>query len=118
MDTIYKEYQPTKDLKIVIESPDQGAGASIIKLQHTPTPSNMPGEIILAPSQLPDIIKALTSAALDATFRDTYLLGHGDGCDAIAPELHKALDKYYATEEGKKAWPKVQAELKRKKENG
>jgi len=81
----YMEYVVSENLKVVIEEGENRGDCCLLKIKHTPTPRDMNGEILLPPCELPELIKALTSAALDATLRDNCLAGHADGSKKQSP---------------------------------
>lgn len=59
------------------EAADQ-SGGSFISFRHTAKVRDMPGEIIIAPGDIPEIVKALTSAALELEGRGMYYAGISD----------------------------------------
>lgn len=88
MDKIYREYPATDSLKVIIVEGDNADECCLLKIKHTPTPDMMKGEVLLAPTELPNLLKTLTTAALDAYLRDNYLAGHADG---VASTEHIAI---------------------------
>ena len=59
------------------EAADQ-SGGSFISFRHTAKVRDMPGEIIITPGDIPEIVKALTSAALELERRAMYYAGVSD----------------------------------------
>ena len=56
------------------EATDQ-SGGSFISIQHTSKVRDMPGEIIISPGDIPEVVKALTSAAIELQGRGMYCAG-------------------------------------------
>lgn len=109
-------YIATDRLTVVIDEPENDSGFCMLKLQQGPLEKGRLREITFSPDDVPYLIAALTRAVRHSTLVDAYRVGHKDGIDAIKPDLYKALDRYYGTEEGKKAWPEDLAKYEKKKQ--
>ena len=91
-----REYPATENHKVIAEAGEGEDECYMIKIQHLLKPRGMNGEVIIAPAELPDLIKALTSAAIDATIHDSYLMGHADGTEEMIPVAVDAIERFKA----------------------
>lgn len=66
-DIVLKTIQATDDIAVILYEQTEHRGFYHISIKHTPIRTDMPGEIMLAPSHTPALVKALTEAALQLT---------------------------------------------------
>jgi len=66
-DIVIKTIQATDDIAVILYEQRDHRGFYHISIKHTPTRTDMPGEVILSPGDTPAMVKALTEAALQLT---------------------------------------------------
>ena len=76
-DIVLKTIQATEDIAVILYEQAEHSGFYHISIKHTPTRTDMPGEIIIPPGQTPSLIKALTEAALELTLFTGMNAGRG-----------------------------------------
>ena len=78
-DIVIKTIQATDDIAVILYEQAAHRGYYHISIKHTPTRTDMPGEIMLSPGDTPALVAALTEAALKLTLFTGMNAGKGEG---------------------------------------
>ena len=74
-DRIVKKISINDDLELVLYRAAKATDGCYLALRHPYKTKGQPGEVLLQPSQAPDIIKAIASAALELNASGFYAQG-------------------------------------------
>ncbi len=85
MDRMIKMIEGTKDHNVLLWE-DKETAKGYISIKHKVSISDTGSEIIIATSDVPDLVKALTQAALDLYLRGCYNIGYQQGAEDKAEE--------------------------------
>jgi len=102
MEKVIKKIEVTEYIDLLLYEGTDKIGGCYISIKHSAKMKGMDGEIIITPSDVPKLVQALTDAAVELLSRGYYLIGKKDGAEARKQDYFSLLEKYYATEEGKK----------------
>ena len=85
-DKVKRVIPVTADHSVVLYENKDPKEGSYISIVHNPNINHLPGEVLIAPGDIPSLVKALTEAALELT-------SHSDGTKHHA-EIFKLLHKF------------------------
>lgn len=78
-DTLLKTILFADGLQLCLYESRNGDGGSYISIKHSVKVREMQGQVIIAPMVVPDLVKALTEAAMELERRAMYFAGKEDG---------------------------------------
>ena len=93
-DKVKRVIPVTADHSVVLYEHKDPREGSFISIIHNPNINHLPGEVLIAPGDIPSLVKALTEAALELT-------GYSDGTNPHA-EILKYLHTFAAKDMKKK----------------
>jgi hypothetical protein len=93
-DKVKRVITVTADHSVILYENKNPREGSFISIVHNPNINHLPGEVLIAPGDIPSLVKALTEAALELT-------GHSDGTKHHT-EIFKFLHKFAAQDMKKK----------------
>lgn len=85
MDRMIKMIEATKDHNVLLWE-DKDGTSGYISIKHKVSISDTGSEIIIATPDVPDLVKALTQAALELYLRGCYTTGYQHGAEDKAEE--------------------------------
>lgn len=85
MDRMIKMIEATKDHDVLIWEHEEGT-SGYISIKHKVSFSNTNSEVMVATPDVPDLVKALTQAALELYLRGCYTTGYQHGAEDKAEE--------------------------------
>jgi hypothetical protein len=78
-DVLKRTIPVTTELSVLLYEDQDPRQGSYISIKHNTPQRGMEGEALIAPAQIPDLIKALTEAALELTQSINYFSGYSEG---------------------------------------
>lgn len=100
MDRMIKMIEATKDHDVLLWENEEGT-SGYISIQHKARISDTNSEVIVATPDVPDLVKALTQAALELYLRGCYTRGYQHGAEDTNEERTKSicagLEDYFTT---------------------
>jgi len=100
MDRMIKMIKATKPLDVLIWENKEGT-SGYLSIKHKARISDTNNEVIVAIHDVPDLVKALTTAALELNLRGCLLVGYKEGFDDGEEEKTKSicagLEDYFTT---------------------
>lgn len=85
MDRIIKQIEATKDHDILLWEDEKGT-SGYLSIKHKARISDTDSEIVVAWPDVPDLVKALSQAALELNLRASYMTGYKQGAGDMAKE--------------------------------
>ncbi|WP_028319619.1 hypothetical protein [Desulfobulbus elongatus] len=80
MDRMIKLFEATKRLDVLVWENKEGTGG-YLSIKHKPRTRDTQGEALVFHTDVPDLVKALTQAALELSSRGWYFAGYKHGFD-------------------------------------
>lgn len=94
MDKLIDTIQATEEIDLLLYEAQDPTDGCYISIKHKPIPRGMPGEVFVAPANVPDLLQALANAALQLTSRGHYVAGYSDGSKDGRTDMLNAIDKF------------------------
>jgi len=114
MDVMIKKIEVTEHIDLLLYEGSNESGGCYISIKHSAKMMNMEGEVIVTPSDVPKLMQALASAAIELSSRGYYNLGFEDAAAKKKPNTTDYIMGWHATEQGAKELAEASAKSKKR----